>query len=515
MTGPVKLKPSQRVSEQLHEPLLSTNGVDSNLGMSLRRDVWLSLAATKAPCAVNFSQPPPSQYASSCTVAEEHLLFELHVRVIKRSVVRINRQKKRVYLSCASKACSCPTAPIATTSLSSGEHVDGSADAGESNERSRTERQTVAGENVDACGHSFLTYDFLVLTDGTHDSALQNLGIRSWGLSSCRRGCSKQHAPLRSESGSRDESVGQECFESGPLRRELRKVNGCISAADPHIYELLGENADELIEVDEFLEEPAMALQCLCLLHKLGIRVHTNLLLHDVVTESQGKLKGVLVVEAAALAREGTEPQKQSSSSASEAENLVSCEVKETFSGHGLAQGQSLTSLRSFEALEENTSASAGLGIPSNSPAKAEPKLLPCRLLLTADRQNIDWDLLQAIQEAGLVYDGRMIVHHDFSTSDASIYAAGSLAEFHRRHRPTRATDLRHQKYSPDEVGFYLSIAIGRRLMPLWLQRTLPPLTGAFFASALLDPRLLRPSRDIVTLHSPVGSKNFKEVHLK
>ncbi|KAL8445329.1 hypothetical protein Emed_005671 [Eimeria media] len=254
-----------------------------------------------------------------------------------------------------------------------------------------------------------------------------------------------------------------------------------------------------------------MGFQCLCLLHNLGIRVHTNLLLHDIVTESKGKLRGALFVDAATLAEEGTEPSKKQSVRGQHfcpenrspyagsldvpsriCFNEYSCllvmqpnvqcgapgtplpghripedtqqalraayqGILDTWNlpgdGHGLARAHSLTSLRSFEPLEESTAmASTGLGAPSNSPMTNGPKLLPCRLLLTADRQNIDWDLLQAIQEAGLVYDGRMIVHHDFSTSDASIYAAGSLAEFHRRHRPTRATDLRHETYCPEEA---------------------------------------------------------------
>ncbi|KAL8273686.1 hypothetical protein Esti_002398 [Eimeria stiedai] len=535
----------------------------------------------------------------NCSVERRHLLFDLHVRVIKRSVVRIDRQKKRLYLSCALNSCFCPTDSSSPGNLSLEEHVDDSADAGERGKRSLTEEQALDGGYFNACGHSFLTYDLLVLTGGTHDSALQNVGIRSWGLRSCRKGCTRQHAALRSGSGNTDESVGQEYFGNRPLKVELRKVNGCVSAADPQIYELLGENgevyigpfltplrwnplatvvvygrsldafclvqglinrqvppqkislvlpprrlhhgesvcekslhlpsaaADELTEVDEFLEEPAMGFQCLSLLHNLGIRVHTNLLLHDIVTESKGKLKGVLLVDVAALAGDGADPpQKQppkvqcwapgvplsayrSPEDTQQALRTAYRYISDAWDlpddGHGLARSHSLTSLRSCESLEESTTmASAGLGTPSKSPVTSKPKLLPCRLLLTADRQSIDWDLLQAIHEAGLVYDGRLIVHHDFSTSDASIYAAGSLAEFHRRHRPTRATDLRHEKYCPDEVGFYLSIAIGRRLMPLWLQQTLPPLTDAFFARALLDPRLLRPSRDIVMLQSSI-----------
>lgn len=91
------------------------------------------------------------------------------------------------------------------------------------------------------------------------------------------------------------------------------------------------------------------------------------------------------------------------------------------FSERGLARSHSLTSLRPFEPLEG--SAGAASTTAASFPAAEGCQLLPCRLLLTADRQNIDWDILQAVQEAGLVYDGRMIVQHDFSVSDFRSFA--------------------------------------------------------------------------------------------
>lgn len=71
-------------------------------------------------------------------------------------------------------------------------------------------------------------------------------------------------------------------------------------------------SADELIEVDEFLGDAPMGLQLLQLLHQIGVRVHTNLLLHDIVTESQGKLTGVLFAESATpVAGSGEAPRQQ------------------------------------------------------------------------------------------------------------------------------------------------------------------------------------------------------------
>ena len=57
------------------------------------------------------------------------------------------------------------------------------------------------------------------------------------------------------------------------------------------------------------------------------------------------------------------------------------------------------------------------------------------------------------------------------------------------------------------QVGFYLSVAIGRRLNPLWLRQRLPPLGGEFFERALLDPMTLRPSRETVMISPAVGGE--------
>lgn len=70
-------------------------------------------------------------------------------------------------------------------------------------------------------------------------------------------------------------------------------------------------SADELKEVDEFLDDAAMGLQCLQLLSDMGVRVHTNLVLRGIVTEGQDKLTGALLVNSGAVASGGGEPQRQ------------------------------------------------------------------------------------------------------------------------------------------------------------------------------------------------------------
>ncbi len=41
----------------------------------------------------------------------------------------------------------------------------------------------------------------------------------------------------------------------------------------------------------------------------------------------------------------------------------------------------------------------------------------------------------EAINSNSLVYDGRLVVDHNFCTNDPSVYAAGVITKFSRRYR--------------------------------------------------------------------------------
>lgn len=193
---------------------------------------------------------------------------------------------------------------------------------------------------------------------------------------------------------------------------------------------------------------------------------------------------------------------------------------------------------------------------------------LPCRLLLTADRLNVDWDLFRAIHEAGLVYDGRLLVEADFCVRTRELlpwwhqpffWALQTTKSFPPFvFRPTTpiftgeeewpsflATDAPPKRrtfgstftiprksvssslvvsaespllpcvffplfpcvfFPREQVGFYLGAAVGRRLTELWGLERLPPLGGEFFRRSLLDPRILRPSTESVCL-LPLASR--------
>lgn len=52
---------------------------------------------------------------------------------------------------------------------------------------------------------------------------------------------------------------------------------------------------------------------------------------------------------------------------------------------------------------------------------------------MACDTPDVDPAVFYALNDNSIVYDGRVVVGADFRTSDANIYAAGSVAKFSRR----------------------------------------------------------------------------------
>lgn len=74
---------------------------------------------------------------------------------------------------------------------------------------------------------------------------------------------------------------------------------------------------------------------------------------------------------------------------------------------------------------------------------------LACELLLCGDAPNIDPDVFRAVNNSGLVYDGRLVVNAAFRTSDPVVLAGGTLTKYSRVHGPNAP---RHEKYNAREV---------------------------------------------------------------
>ena len=60
--------------------------------------------------------------------------------------------------------------------------------------------------------------------------------------------------------------------------------------------------------------------------------------------------------------------------------------------------------------------------------------MLSCGTLLLCDRFSADIDVYSAVNDAGLVYDGGIVVDGNFCTTDPCIFAAGSCTRFSRVH---------------------------------------------------------------------------------
>lgn len=55
------------------------------------------------------------------------------------------------------------------------------------------------------------------------------------------------------------------------------------------------------------------------------------------------------------------------------------------------------------------------------------------QVLFNFSRETVDRDAFRAINDACLVFDGRLVIDRTFRTNDPSIYAAGPLTKYSRR----------------------------------------------------------------------------------
>ncbi|XP_019642271.1 PREDICTED: cilia- and flagella-associated protein 61-like [Branchiostoma belcheri] len=66
--------------------------------------------------------------------------------------------------------------------------------------------------------------------------------------------------------------------------------------------------------------------------------------------------------------------------------------------------------------------------------SKAEPLRLECSFFLSFFQKMVDYDAFKAVNDACLVYDGKLVIDSTFHTNDSCIRAAGPLTKFARRY---------------------------------------------------------------------------------
>ncbi|MGH0137710.1 UNVERIFIED_CONTAM: hypothetical protein FKN15_036573 [Acipenser sinensis] len=114
-----------------------------------------------------------------------------------------------------------------------------------------------------------------------------------------------------------------------------------------------------------------------------------------------------------------------------------------------------------------------------------KPVQLQCSVFINLYKKGIDYDAFKAMNDACLVYDGRLVIDTTFHTNDSAIRAAGTLTKFPRRYH---ADQWSHSNFNSKEVGFHLATAMLPLFDPILhsvvdppedLDRLIPMYTGA------------------------------------
>ncbi|XP_058034308.1 cilia- and flagella-associated protein 61 [Ahaetulla prasina] len=83
-----------------------------------------------------------------------------------------------------------------------------------------------------------------------------------------------------------------------------------------------------------------------------------------------------------------------------------------------------------------------------------KPFKLQCSVFFNFTKKRVDYETFKAVNDACLVYDGRLVIDTNFHTNDVSIRAAGSLTKFSNIYY---ANEWTHSNFSSKEIGFQLA----------------------------------------------------------
>ncbi|CAK6447385.1 unnamed protein product [Pipistrellus nathusii] len=86
-----------------------------------------------------------------------------------------------------------------------------------------------------------------------------------------------------------------------------------------------------------------------------------------------------------------------------------------------------------------------------------KPFKLQCSVFFSFCEKNVDYETFKALNDACLVYDGRLVIDTNFHTNDIAIRAAGSLTKFSNKYYSSQWS---HSNFSSKEVGFQLAAAM-------------------------------------------------------
>uniref|UniRef100_A0A8C5KZJ3 Cilia and flagella associated protein 61 n=1 Tax=Jaculus jaculus TaxID=51337 RepID=A0A8C5KZJ3_JACJA len=88
---------------------------------------------------------------------------------------------------------------------------------------------------------------------------------------------------------------------------------------------------------------------------------------------------------------------------------------------------------------------------------RTKPFRLECEMFFSFCEKNVDYETFKALNDACLVYNGRLVIDTNFHTNDIAIRAAGPLTKFSNRYYSDEWT---HSNFSSKEIGFQLAAAM-------------------------------------------------------
>ncbi|KAJ1155789.1 hypothetical protein NDU88_008516, partial [Pleurodeles waltl] len=93
-------------------------------------------------------------------------------------------------------------------------------------------------------------------------------------------------------------------------------------------------------------------------------------------------------------------------------------------------------------------------------------------VFLSFSQKRVDYEAFKAMNDACLVYDGRLVINTTFHTNDVTIRAAGPLTKFSSRYYVNGWT---HSNFNSKEVGFNLAATMLQLFDPTLEQVSEPP----------------------------------------
>jgi adenylate kinase len=139
-------------------------------------------------------------------------------------------------------------------------------------------------------------------------------------------------------------------------------------------------------------------------------------------------------------------------------------------------------------------------------------ELVQCSWLLCCQHNDADSDVFRAVNESGLVYDGRLVVDGHMRTTDAHVLGAGSLCRFSRRFIAAKL----HENYSSREGGELLARSLLQLLDPLAVPEAPPevPPLPAHHAPTTKTPMIPPPEMELPVVRTAVvlGGKHYAQI---